>query len=124
MAFVAEFRLPNGEIVRAIRCGDKPYFCGSDVVKGLGYEAPFNILREHPMRYMRKIHSTRDGDATLAFISQEDVLFLMKPFITPIEFNDWLERNVIRQIKFLGDSRNRNRLLGRTQELEEYSLCR
>ena len=37
MAFVAEFRLPNGEIVRAIRCGDKPYFCASDVVKGLGY---------------------------------------------------------------------------------------
>ena len=76
------------------------------------------------MRYMRKIQSTRDGDATLAFISQEDLLFLMKPFITPIAFSDWLECNVIRQIKFLGDSRNRNRLLGRTQELEEYSLCR
>ena len=88
--------------VRTVMINDKPYFCGSDIAKSLGYAKPSNAISTHCRYTLKRGIATKQGNMSeMAFIPEGDVYrLIMKSKLPNAEkFESWVMDDVLPTIR-------------------------
>jgi anti-repressor protein len=98
------FENPEFGKVRVISVEDKPYFCGADVAKALGYAIPTKAVNTHCKGVSKIETPTRGGKQEMIFIPESDVYRLvMRSKLPDAErFQDWVVEEVLPSIRKSG----------------------
>ena len=71
------FENPEFGEIRTIEIDGKPYFCGSDVAKALGYAKPRNAINQHCKGALKQGVLTNGGMQEMSFIPEGDIFRLV-----------------------------------------------
>ena len=87
--------------VRTIEINNKPYFCGSDVAKALGYAIPSKAINTHCKGVSKMEVPTKGGVQEMLFISEGDVYRLIAKSKLPSaeKFESWVFDEVLPSIR-------------------------
>lgn len=87
--------------VRTIEINSKPYFCGSDVAKSLGYAIPSKAINTHCKGVSKMEVPTKGGKQEMLFISEGDVYRLISKSKLPSaeKFECWVFDEVLPSIR-------------------------
>lgn len=87
--------------VRTIKINNKPYFCGSDVAKALGYAIPSKAINTHCKGVSKMEVPTKGGVQEMLFISEGDVYRLIAKSKLPSaeKFESWVFDEVLPSIR-------------------------
>lgn len=98
------FENPEFGKVRVISVEDKPYFCGTDVAKALGYAIPTKAVNTHCKGVSKIETPTRGGKQEMIFIPESDVYRLVMRSKLPDaeQFQDWVVEEVLPSIRKSG----------------------
>lgn len=90
--------------VRTIEINSKPYFCGSDVAKSLGYAIPSKAINTHCKGVSKMEVPTKGGKQEMLFISEGDVYRLISKSKLPSaeKFECWVFDEVLPSIRKSG----------------------
>jgi prophage antirepressor-like protein len=89
-----------GEI-RTLEINDKPYFCGSDVAKALGYAIPSKAVNTHCKGVSKMEVPTNGGMQQMLFISEGDLyrLIVNSKLPTAEKFEQWVFDEVLPSVR-------------------------
>lgn len=89
-----------GEI-RTLEINDKPYFCGSDVAKALGYAIPSKAVNTHCKGVSKMEVPTNGGMQQMLFISEGDLYRLIVNSKLPAaeKFEQWVFDEVLPSVR-------------------------
>lgn len=92
-----------GEI-RTIEIDNKPYFCGADVAKALGYAKPNNAINQHCKGALKQGILTNGGTQEMSFIPEGDAYRLIVRSKLPDaeRFETWLFDEVLPTMRKTG----------------------
>lgn len=98
------FENPEFGKVRVLSVEDKPYFCGADVAKALGYAIPTKAVNTHCKGVSKIETPTRGGKQEMIFIPESDVYRLVMRSKLPDaeQFQDWVVEEVLPSIRKSG----------------------
>lgn len=98
------FENPEFGKVRVVTVDDRPYFCGADVAKALGYVNSRKALADHCKGVTKCDIPTRGGKQEMIFIPESDVYRLvMRSKLPDAErFQDWVVEEVLPSIRRSG----------------------
>lgn len=87
--------------VRTLEQNGKPFFCGSDVAKALGYSNTSDALKRHCKGVVKHDTLTNGGIQTLSFIGEGDLYRLIVNSKLPLaeEFEHWVFEDVLPSIR-------------------------
>lgn len=87
--------------VRTLEQNGKPFFCGSDVAKALGYSNTSDALKRHCKGVVKHDTLTNGGIQTLSFIGESDLYRLIVNSKLPLaeEFEHWVFEDVLPSIR-------------------------
>lgn len=87
--------------VRIIQENGKPFFCGADVAKALGYSNPRDALRRHCKGGVKRDTLTNGGNQTIMYIPEGDVYRLITHSKLPSaqQFESWVFDDVLPTIR-------------------------
>ena len=93
--------------VRTVVIGDKPYFCGSDIAKALGYGQPHKAVERHCKKDGGTFHTVIDSlgrKQEAKFISEGDVyrLIMKSKLQNAQKFESWVMDDVLPTIRKTG----------------------
>ena len=95
------FESPDFGRVRTTEIDGKPYFCGADVAKALGYAKPNNAVVAHCKGALKRGTPTRGGVQEMSFIPEGDVyrLIVGSKLPTAEKFERWVFDEVLPSIR-------------------------
>lgn len=88
--------------VRIVTINEKPYFCGSDVAKALGYKRPNDAISQHCRYTVKRSIATKQGNMSeMTFLPEGDVYrLIMKSKLSNAEkFESWVMDDVLPTIR-------------------------
>lgn len=88
--------------VRIVTINEKPYFCGSDVAKALGYKRPNDAISQHCRYTVKRSIATKQGNMSeMTFLPEGDVYrLIMKSKLPNAEkFESWVMDDVLPTIR-------------------------
>lgn len=90
--------------VRTMTIDEKPYFCGSDIAKALGYSNPQKAIRDHCKGVNEMDTPTNGGIQKIKFITEGDIYRLIVKSKLPSaeRFESWVMDEVLPQIRQTG----------------------
>ena len=90
--------------VRTIEINNKPYFCGSDVAKALGYAIPSKAINTHCKGVSKMEIPTAGGKQEMQIIPEGDVyrLIIKSKLPSAERFESWVFDEVLVQIRQTG----------------------
>lgn len=98
------FENPEFGEIRTIEIDGKPYFCGSDVAKALGYAKPRNAINQHCKGALKQGVLTNGGMQEMSFIPEGDIFRLVVHSKLPDaeRFEVWVFDDVLPTIRRTG----------------------
>lgn len=98
------FENPEFGEIRTIEIDGKPYFCGSDVAKALGYAKPRNAINQHCKGALKQGVLTNGGMQEMSFIPEGDIFRLVVHSKLPDaeRFEIWVFDDVLPTIRKTG----------------------
>lgn len=102
-----EIQIFNHEMfgdIRVIMIDDKPYFCGNDVAKALGYVNPRKALTDHCKGVTKRDTPTSSGVQSMSYISEGDMyrLIVSSHLESAEKFESWVFDEVLPSIRKTG----------------------
>lgn len=98
------FNNPSFGEIRTVEIDNKPYFCGSDVAKALGYKLPRKAITDHCKGVLKWNTPTSSGIQEMSFIPEGDVYRLIVRSKLPDaeKFETWVFDDVLPTIRKTG----------------------